>query len=193
MAPPLFWSSPCRLSQHGYPFPAELPLSLLALVRTSISATPGPKEWLRDQKKKAARFVLAPIDASRQSLRNAYQAIDLKSPVMVAGELRKLLNSAARDCVPQDRNSFVAFQARTGVEVCTFALIVKNAASLLDDGDPVKLEAVTRLDDLIRSFSFLGGIIDDSDLGVTSDREKVKIGLLQSISALDNFEQDIGM
>lgn len=32
-------------------------------------------------------------------------------------EVQKLLVSAARDCVPQDRNSFVEFQANTGVEV----------------------------------------------------------------------------
>lgn len=35
-------------------------------------------------------------------------------------EVQKLLNAAARDCVVQDRNSFVAFQAQTGVEVCVF-------------------------------------------------------------------------
>lgn len=32
-------------------------------------------------------------------------------------EVQKLLVSAARDCVSQDRNSFVEFQASTGVEV----------------------------------------------------------------------------
>lgn len=32
-------------------------------------------------------------------------------------EFQRLLRSAARDCVPKDRNSFVAFQANTGVEV----------------------------------------------------------------------------
>lgn len=32
-------------------------------------------------------------------------------------EVQKLLVSAARDCVPQDRNNFVEFQANTGVEV----------------------------------------------------------------------------
>jgi len=36
------------------------------------------------------------------------------------------------------------------MQVCTFRLIVKNAASLLDGADPVKLEAETRLGDLIR-------------------------------------------
>lgn len=35
-------------------------------------------------------------------------------------------------------------------QVCTFKLIVKNAASLLADKDPVKLEAEAMLDDLIR-------------------------------------------
>lgn len=35
-------------------------------------------------------------------------------------------------------------------QVCTFKLIVKNAASLLTDKDPVKLEAEAMLDDLIR-------------------------------------------
>lgn len=151
----------------------------------------GPKDWLREQKKKAARFVLAPIESSRQTLRNAYLLLDSESPVEDAGELLKTLKFAARDCIPRDRNSFVTFQASTGVEVCTFALIVKNAASLLDVGDPLKLEAETKLDDLIRSFSFLGGTIDNCDIRVTSDREKVKIDLMQSISALDKFEQGV--
>ncbi|KAG0467207.1 hypothetical protein HPP92_018787 [Vanilla planifolia] len=152
-------------------------------------AISGPKEWLREQKKKAARFVLAPIEASRQSLRNAYLLLTSESPVEDAGELRTLLNSAARDCVPRERNSFVTLQAITGVEVCTFKLIVKNAASLLSNGDPIKLDAETRLDYLIRSLSLLGSTIDNSDLRMTSDREKVKNGLMNSISALDEFEQ----
>lgn len=36
------------------------------------------------------------------------------------------------------------------VQVCTFRLVVNNAASLLDKNDPVKLEAEASLDDLIR-------------------------------------------
>ena len=32
----------------------------------------GPKNWLKDQKKKASKYLLAPIDASRQILRSAY-------------------------------------------------------------------------------------------------------------------------
>lgn len=32
-------------------------------------------------------------------------------------EVQRLFRSAARDCVAEDRSSFVAFQANTGVEV----------------------------------------------------------------------------
>ena len=38
-----------------------------------------------------------------------------------------MLNSAARDCVPEDRNSFVAFQAKTGVEVCIELVFIISA------------------------------------------------------------------
>lgn len=41
-------------------------------------------------------------------------------------------------------------ESLVALQVCTFALLVKNAASLLDDGDPLKLEAETRLDNLTR-------------------------------------------
>lgn len=37
------------------------------------------------------------------------------------------------------------------MQVCTFKLVLKNAASLLPNDDPVKLSAVAALDDLIRS------------------------------------------
>lgn len=36
------------------------------------------------------------------------------------------------------------------LQVCTFRLLVNNAASLLDNGDPVKLEAEARLAEVIR-------------------------------------------
>lgn len=32
-------------------------------------------------------------------------------------KFQNFFRSAARDCVPQERNSFVSFQANTGVEV----------------------------------------------------------------------------
>uniref|UniRef100_A0A803NN18 Uncharacterized protein n=1 Tax=Cannabis sativa TaxID=3483 RepID=A0A803NN18_CANSA len=85
-------------------------------------------------------------------------------------EIQSLLRSAARDCVIEERNSFVAFQANTGVEVCTFRLIVKNAASLLGDKDPLKLEAEAILADLIRSFSSLQTVANEADIQLPSER-----------------------
>ncbi|KAH7661024.1 hypothetical protein IHE45_15G035200 [Dioscorea alata] len=167
-----------------------LPASSAAAISIGI---PGPKQWLKEQKRKAAKFILAPIEASRQSLHDAFDmlALDLGTPVDYHGEVRRLLNSASRDCVSQDRSSLVTFQASTGVEVCTFSLILNNASSLLDDEDPVKLEAEVKLRDLIRSFSSVGSVIDNCDFQLIDDRQKVKDGLTKTISALDKFEQGI--
>lgn len=35
----------------------------------------GPKQWLKEQKRKAAKFILAPIEASRQSLHDAFDML----------------------------------------------------------------------------------------------------------------------
>ncbi|XP_020099072.1 uncharacterized protein LOC109717624 [Ananas comosus] len=102
---------------------AAAPFITSASSSSSVAAIslgiPGPKEWLREQKKKAAKYVLAPIDASRQTLRNAYQLLEAApdSAAEKTKEVRSLLYSAARDCVPEQRNSLVAFQSQTGVEV----------------------------------------------------------------------------
>ncbi|XP_062022234.1 uncharacterized protein LOC133738669 isoform X2 [Rosa rugosa] len=106
-------------------------------------------------------------------------------------EVQRLFRSAARDCVVEDRSSFVAFQADTGVEVCTFRLVVKNAASLLGNKDPVKLEAESMLNDLIRSFSSLNVLVNESDVQLASQRKKVADSLMDTISSLDKFEQGI--
>lgn len=39
-------------------------------------------------------------------------------------EVQRLFRSAARDCVVEDRSSFVAFQANTGVEVLSKFLML---------------------------------------------------------------------
>ncbi|XP_073004869.1 uncharacterized protein [Typha latifolia] len=187
------------------PFPsplrrrAALLLFLLPSIASSSAASAfsfgisGPKEWLREQKKKAAKFVLAPIEASRKSLSDAHLLLTsgTDSEVEEIEEVRRLLGSAARDCVPEQRNSIVAFQSRTGVEVCTFSLLVKNAASLLDERDPVKLEAEARLSDVVRSFSALGNLMDDDHFHLATDRDKLRDGLMDTISALNKFEQGI--
>ncbi|XP_057793995.1 uncharacterized protein LOC131010472 isoform X3 [Salvia miltiorrhiza] len=133
----------------------------------------GPKEWLKEQKKKSSKFLLAPVDASRNILQSAYLLL-------------------TRDCVPQDRNSFVEFQASTGVEVCTFKLIVKNASSLLGDRDPLKLEAESKLNDLIRSFSSLSDMAREGSVQLTlNSKQRVVDALKDTISSLNSFEQGI--
>ncbi|KAI3761204.1 hypothetical protein L1987_51616 [Smallanthus sonchifolius] len=153
----------------------------------------GPKDWLRDQKKKAAKYLLAPIDASRNSLQSAYLLITGTgtSPEKDLEEVQRVIISAARDCIPQERNSIVTFQSNTGVEVCTFKLVLKNAASLLDDKDPTKLEAEAKLSDLKRSFSSLNSVANGTASQLVSDRQKVADALLDTISSLNNFEQGI--
>ncbi|XP_075517014.1 uncharacterized protein LOC142551587 isoform X2 [Primulina tabacum] len=106
-------------------------------------------------------------------------------------EVQKLLVSAARDCVPQDRNSFVVFQSKTGVEVCTFQLILNNASSLLDDKDPSKLKAEAKLSDLIQSFTSLSGMTREGDVPLTTIRQRVVVALKDTINSLNSFEQGI--
>ncbi|XP_078179953.1 plasma membrane fusion protein [Carex rostrata] len=151
---------------------------------------PGPKEWLREQKKKTSKYVLAPIDASHQTLQKAYQLLKTAGPAELE-QIRGLLTSATRDCVPDQRNSIVAFQSRTGVEVCTFSLVLKNASSLLDDKDPVKLEAEADLNQLIRSFSDIGILMETSNFELSSDRKQIEDKLMDTISLLDKFEQGV--
>lgn len=137
--------------------------------------------------------MLAPIDASRNSLRSAHLLLttDSDNPDKDFEEVQNLLRSATRDCAPLERNSFVSFQASTGVEVCTFTLVLKNAASLLDDKDPVKLETEAILGSLIRSLSSLNGVANEADFQLASSREKVADALLDTITSLDKFEQGI--
>ncbi|XP_009775284.1 uncharacterized protein LOC107762231 [Nicotiana tabacum] len=173
-------------------------LSLIAPLTYPASALSfgisGPKEWLRDQKKKTAKYLLAPIDASRNILGSAYLLLTRTESDFGEKELEEvqsLLRSAARDCVPQERNSFVQFQSNTGVEVCTFRLVVKNASSLLADKDPVKLAAETKLIDLIRSFASLSDMANEIDVQVASNRQKVANALMDTVTCLDKLEQGV--
>ncbi|GJN23153.1 hypothetical protein PR202_gb10776 [Eleusine coracana subsp. coracana] len=176
--------------------------ALLALVLVASPARPasaafsfsipGPKELLREQKKKSASYLLAPIAASRDTLVKA-QAL-LASPNASAGdaeEVRGRIGAAGRDCVERQRNSIVAFQSRTGVEAFTFSLILRNAASLLADKDPLKVEADTRLGELIQSFTDLGTVVESSNFELPDDRKKMMDGLGSTISAIDKFEQSV--
>ncbi|RLN42178.1 hypothetical protein C2845_PM01G26650 [Panicum miliaceum] len=192
-APPLRGSSQPPPPPPASPRLASRRAALLALVLAAAPARPapaaaafslgipGPMELLREQKKKSASFLLAPIAASLDTLLKA-QAL-LASPnasAEDAEEVRGRISAAGRDCV-----------SRTGVEVCTFSLILKNAASLLTKKDPLKVEADTRLGELIQSFSDLGTVVENSNFELIGDREKMKDGLLSTISALDKFEQSV--
>ncbi|KAF7139150.1 hypothetical protein RHSIM_Rhsim07G0239500 [Rhododendron simsii] len=177
-----------------------LALSLLSLLRQPPPASAfslgisGPKDWLREQKKKSANFLLAPIDGSRNILRAAYLFLvkgDSEYGEKDVEELQGMLRSASRDCIPEERNSFVTFQSKTGVEVCTFQLVLKNAASLLDNNDPIKLEAEASLRDLVRSFTSLNAVANETDIQIPSSRLKVADALMDSISSLNKFEQGV--
>ncbi|XP_013607313.1 PREDICTED: uncharacterized protein LOC106313923 [Brassica oleracea var. oleracea] len=154
----------------------------------------GPKEWLKDQKKKSSRFLLAPTDASRESLRSVYLSLSTRESDYTDKDLeslQNLLRSSARDCVPKERSSLVDFQSKTGVEVCTFKLVLKNAASLLDDKDPVILEAENILNDLVRSFGSLIVLTNGIDMNLPSDRKKIADAVMEAISYLDKFEKSV--
>ncbi|KAH1109540.1 hypothetical protein GLYMA_04G031900v4 [Glycine max] len=182
------------LSRRGIALLSFLSLSLSAPASAIEIGMSGPKNWLKDQKKKASKYLLAPIDASRQILRSAYLTLTETDAAYTDEDLEKiqqLFISAARDCVPQDRNSFVTFQANTGVEVCTFRLIVKNAASLLGNKDPVKLKAEALLDNLIRSFTSVSGMASKTNIQLASDRKKIADAVSDTISDLDKFELGI--
>lgn len=85
ISPSLFWTFPATAFSIGIcqcsfvslsPTPPSLPpffppsVSLRLNFRVSYAA--GPRDWLKEQKKNSSRFLLAPVDASRQSLRTAY-------------------------------------------------------------------------------------------------------------------------
>jgi hypothetical protein len=72
--------------------------------------------------------------------------------------------------MPAQPGSITEIQTRTGVEVCTFRLVLKNAASLLDKDDPLKVNADAALDALIRSFVALDRLLADGAAGATSRR-----------------------
>ncbi|KAJ4878294.1 hypothetical protein Rs2_43312 [Raphanus sativus] len=193
-----------RTSDHPHTLSRRdaLSISSASLLLFSLSPTDpalafgisGPKEWLKDQKKKSSRFLLAPIDASRESLRSVYLSLSTREADYTDKDLeslQNLLRSSARDCVPKERSSLVDFQSKTGVEVCTFKLVLKNAASLLDDKDPVILEAENILNDLVRSFGSLIVLTNGIDMNLPSDRKKIADAVMESISFLDKFEKSV--
>jgi len=153
----------------------------------------GPKEWLKGQKQKTAKFLFAPINASRDRLDSALLLLSGADGSSFGDyeEAGRLVKVAARDCMPAQPGSIVEMQTRTGVEVCTFRLVLKNAASLLDKDDPLKVNADAALDALIRSFVALDRLLADGAAGATSRRENVMGALKETTVALDSFERGV--
>jgi len=153
----------------------------------------GPKEWLKGQKQKTAKFLFAPINASRDRLDSALLLLSGADGSSFGDyeEAGKLVKVAARDCMPAQPGSITEIQTRTGVEVCTFRLVLKNAASLLDKDDPLKVNADAALDALIRSFVALDRLLADGAAGATSRRENVMGALKETTVALDSFERGV--
>ncbi|KAG6549026.1 hypothetical protein Mapa_009469 [Marchantia paleacea] len=152
----------------------------------------GMKDWLKGQKQKTSQFLLTPIDASRDRLKTALLLLsegDLsKEGIEEAGRLVKV---ASRDCMPAEDGSIIGFQSRTGVEVCTFRLVLKNASSLLADSDPVKAKAEEDLQALIQSFVILDGLLATDNTGDSVDRESLTGALKETCLALDQFDAGV--
>jgi len=148
---------------------------------------------LRGQKRKTAQFLMNPIEASRNRLSSAVLLLSSAEGSSFENyeEAGKLVKVAARDCTPSEIGSILDFQTRTGVEVCTFKLVLKNAASLLPNDHPVKMRADAALKDLIRSFISVDALLTNGGASAATQREDVLGALKQTMVALDTFQQGV--
>ncbi|KAI8005521.1 hypothetical protein LOK49_LG08G00461 [Camellia lanceoleosa] len=197
MSPP---PSACLIASSSAVAAAFPPKPLISPPPPSPSPSPPPPPPpSNDQNHKLRRFRINIF--RREAIAVSFLALSKRRSLPAKGdsdygdkdleEVQRLLRSATMDCVPQERNSFVTFQAKTGVEVCTFRLVVKNASSLLDDNDPIKLEAEASLRDLVRSFTSLNAVANETDIQLPSSRQKVADALMDTISSLNKFEQEL--
>eukprot|EP00249_Psilotum_nudum_P013231 c24230_g1_i2 orf=334-1056(-) len=157
----------------------------------SFVGIPGPKEWLKGQKKRTAQFLLAPIIASWDKLNSAQLLLTSSISSREVKEVQKSVRAASCDCMAPEAGSFVAFQIKSGIEVCTFRLILKNAASLLDDRDPVTLRAYASLDNLIGSFIYLDQLLSSAVSETSLNREDLTGAFIQTKNALNAFEEGV--
>eukprot|EP00271_Cylindrocystis_brebissonii_P020070 TRINITY_DN6494_c0_g1_i1.p1 TRINITY_DN6494_c0_g1~~TRINITY_DN6494_c0_g1_i1.p1 ORF type:complete len:309 (+),score=46.83 TRINITY_DN6494_c0_g1_i1:154-1080(+) len=152
----------------------------------------GPKDWLREQKKRSSPTLFKPIQASRKRL-------EAMSVLLEGGgldsaayeEATYLLHLASQDCTVPDSGSFLDLQKKTGIEVCTFALVLKNAASLLEDDDEIKLAAEASLKDVILAFEDLSEQLETQMGGSSDDRKGVVAAVASTQGYLNQFEGSI--
>lgn len=148
---------------------------------------------MKGQKRKTVQFLMNPIEASRNRLSSAVLLLSSAEGSTFENyeEAGRLVKVAARDCTPTEAGSILDFQTRSGVEICTFKLILKNAASLLPDGDPVKLSAAAALNDLIRSFTTVDALLTSGGASAATQRDDVMGALKKTMTALDTFQQGV--
>eukprot|EP00897_Mesotaenium_endlicherianum_P005129 jgi/Mesen1/4644/ME000241S03686 len=162
---------------------------------SSRALKPRAKDWLRQQKIRTSDGLLKPIRSSRDRLTGI---IDLVANEGATQEqvkrAKEIATDAARDCVAPAAGSFFSFQADSGVEVCTYALILKNGGSLLNKNDPLLLAAEARLGDLVRKFEDLISELDSltSVVGPLSvDRPAIEQSVRAVQTSMDDFEAGV--
>ncbi|KAL2633460.1 hypothetical protein R1flu_004939 [Riccia fluitans] len=153
----------------------------------------GLKDWLQGQKQKNPQFLLAPILASRERLNSVLLLLTKLGELSKEDleEAARLVKVASRDCMPALDGSLIGFQSKTGVEVCTFKLVLKNAASLLADDDPLKLTAEENLQALTRSFVILDGLLAGTNVSDSVDRGSLIRALKNASLSLDEFDAGV--
>eukprot|EP00850_Spirogloea_muscicola_P007930 SM000041S15489 [mRNA] locus=s41:384384:386662:- [translate_table: standard] len=184
----------------------------------SLRIAAGLKDLLTEQKKRTADFLYRPIERSRDKLDQVLRlvGVDMAGDDALR-EAIDLTTAAARDCILPNAASFAGFRLRTGIEanvrlpspkafwhivklhnskapkitVCTFKLILKNAASLLDNADARKLDGEAALADLVRKFTALKGELLDSVSKHTGERSNLTAAVKDTVAALDNFQASI--
>lgn len=158
---------------------AALPLS--AARAAQAFGLSGPKDWLREQKKRTAPNLLKPIEASRSRLDRVVTLLEGADGGERYGEAIDVVHAAARDCTAPGG----AFQA------CTYGLILKNAASLVGDGEGTRLQANAALEDLITSFSRLDERLQQGAAGTKAYGSDVDGMVRDTQAAMSRFADSI--
>ncbi|CAI5468870.1 unnamed protein product [Closterium sp. Yama58-4] len=125
----------------------------------------GPKEWLKAQKRKSMQFLLNPLMVSSAHLAAAKAEFEASTTPSELASVQAGVREASLDCL--------APGFTPGVELCTFKLILKNAASLLDKNDPALVLGEEALLDLIWSYRQLHGLLDEAQGSDPPPREYI--------------------
>ncbi|CAI5467218.1 unnamed protein product [Closterium sp. Yama58-4] len=125
----------------------------------------GPKEWLKAQKRKSMQFLLNPLMVSSARLAAAKAEFEAATTPSELASVQAGVREASLDCL--------APGFTPGVELCTFKLILKNSASLLDKNDPALVLGEEALLDLIWSYRQLHGLLDEAQGSDPPPREYI--------------------